>query len=232
MKKMICLLLALSCVFLFSACGDRDTEGTDANEAGSSQNEDGGNVGEENNAGGDDESFPTLELSTWNGTWNSMMELLRDPAFEAAYPIWAEDYDEPTTPEQVKQDYEASYRTDFASMVVDGDKISFFSSPAAANDEIAGEALFTGTYTAEGLESVSGDGYSYAWYKFKASEEGPYQYVLLLPPESEEEEGFAHWHYRYGSEGYTALLSLDEWWPTAVLSKTTAQEVVKLFSGE
>jgi Zn/Cd-binding protein ZinT len=161
-----------------------------------------------------------------------MVELLEDPAFEAAYPIWAEDYDEPTTPEQVKQEYEASYRTDFASMVVDDNTISFFSAPATANGEIAGEVLFTGTYTAEGLESISEDGYSYAWYKFKANEEGPYQYLLLLPPESEEEEGFTHWHYRYGSDGYVALLSLDKWWPTAVLPKTTAQEVVDIFSGK
>lgn len=243
MKRILCCMLVASCVFVFSACGNSAAEGSSAPDmernstitAESSENVDEISEVSSNEGGASDisdnaEEFPKLELSAWNGTWNSMMTLLDEPDFEAAYPTLAKAYEEETTAEEVKADYAESYRSDFAAVVIENDNVTFYVAPAASDGALAGEAVFTGTYSEQGVEPVIGEGYSYAWYKFMAAEEGPYQYLLMLPVDTE--EGFTHWHFRYGGEGFEVLLALDEWWPTAIEPQTTAQMVVDVYTAE
>lgn len=226
MKKFLLFMLILSCVTAFSACA-KDTETDSSNTTVKTENNEISDANAENQ-----ENFPALELKTWNGTWNSMTALLDAPAFEAAYPVFAENDEEETTAAQVKADYTESYHSDFSTLVIEGSQITFYEIPAASDGAVQGEVLFTGTYRIEGIEPIFGDGYSYAWYKFKTEEEGPYQYLMMLPVESEEEEGFAHWHFRYGDESFEALLAMEHWWPTAIKPQTTAQIVVDAFMKE
>lgn len=233
--------IAVSALMLFSSCAQNDAQSSvsPVSEESMSNTSSGVESGVSEEPAGESATeteiqteFDSLELREWNGTWNSMYGLLSAPEFEEAYPKLAEQYDEPMTPEAVKENYETSYKTDFLAMVVDGDTIKFYDQAAAIDGSLAGDPIYTGTYHAEGNSPVIGEGYSYAWYQFKADEEGPYQYIVMLPPESAEEEGFAHWHYRVGNESFDALLQMEEWWATSILPETTAGNVVEIFTAE
>ena len=82
-----------------------------------------------------------------------------------------------------------------------------------------------GSYVFDGIEARKFGEYPIPWAVFKAEAEGPYKYLTLLPKGKDSEDGFIHFHMRYGDKSVEALLddpALALWWPTLCESTTTA----------
>jgi len=160
-------------------------------------------------------------LSRWKGTWVSVASFLDDPAMSEAYDAVAAEaraagksYDAAS----VKAFLKSMFETPFASVVVEGDVLSFF--------DASGAALARVPVSYEGQVAMVGyDGYYWEHFQARKAVAG-YGRLLVTAVHSDGEDAMAHWHLRFGDGTAEDLArGLDKgplWFPTCTGSETTA----------
>jgi Zn/Cd-binding protein ZinT len=158
-----------------------------------------------------DKSEP--ELAQWEGTYNSLSSYLDEPAFAGIFADKA----------AAKAELAGYLATDFASLKVEGDTLTFYAAPNAG-----GAATAISYSLKQTIETEYG-----AWYAFESNRNDQYQYLLATLPGQDDPEGALHFHFRYGASGFDALLAAGNL-PTAVKAGTPTdkvQEVLEEFFG-
>lgn len=161
-------------------------------------------------------------LSAWKGTWVSVASFLDDPAMDAAYGAVAAEAQaagKNHDAASVKAFLEAMFETPFASVVVEGDALSFL--------DASGATLARVPVSYEGQVAMVGyDGYY--WEHFQAREPvAGYGRLLMSGAHSDGEEAMVHWHLRFGDGTAEELAQgLDKgplWFPTCAGEETTVE---------
>ena len=80
------------------------------------------------------------------------------------------------------------------------------------------------TYVFEGIKAQMFGTYPMQWSAFRSDAAVPYKCLILLPAGQDSEDGFTHFHMRYGAGSVDALLGTDlaGWFPTLCEPGTTA----------
>ena len=166
-------------------------------------------------------------LEGWKGTWVNPISFLDDPAMKPVYEAVskkAAEKGKTYTPEAVKSFFkETMLRSDFAGGAkVEGNSFTFL--------DDKGGVKATVSYVFDGIELRKFGEYPIPWSVFKAGAEGPYKVLALRPAGKDSENGFTHFHMRYGDKSAEALLddpALEKWFPTLCEPTTTAEKFAK-----
>lgn len=166
--------------------------------------------------------------------WVSGASFLDDPALDPAYEAVAAAaqgmgktcYDEAS----VKSFFEEMMAADFAAVAINRQKTFVF-----YGDNGAVQAACS--YLYRGKESAPWGEYTLEWHKYEcvggigcpARFKKLHKFIVTTMVHQASDEGMIHAHLRYGSTGFTDLMTDTDyylWWPTfAVYGKTTAEVV-------
>lgn len=172
-------------------------------------------------------------LEKWNGTWKSFDSSMDAPEVDALCEKVAKAVSG-YTQKGVKSVLERSYHTDFDGLKVEGDKITFMDSK--------GTALGTLAYVSRGVEKRKFGNFDLEWHLFEAPaasgaansamhEQNGFdpkkscRYLTMFAVHRDSPESPEHWHMRYGSEGFKALMdspATSMWWPTLCKPESVA----------
>ena len=161
-------------------------------------------------------------LDGWKGTWVNPISFLDDPLMKPVYEAVSKKAaakGKTYTPEAVKGFMkDTMLKSDFAGGAkVEGNSFTFMDDKGAVKATVS--------YVFDGIEARKFGEYLISWAVFKAEAAGPYKYLTLLPKGKDSEDGFIHFHMRYGDKSVEALLDdpkLAMWFPTLCESTTTA----------
>ncbi len=173
--------------------------------------------------GGPGSTFATT-APTWGGSWQSSYASLDDPLMDSMYTAVAALKDD-LEPGDVKSALKVMLRTDFETISIEnaGDVYSITIDSELADYNYMGEH-----------EIEFAPGMSFSWYKFEkngGSQENLYQYIIATDVHQDTPDSMRHWHMRYGSQGFEALIGItDFWWPTMVGAEMTAQELANQYT--
>lgn len=163
-------------------------------------------------------SSDATNLAQWAGTWNAMAQYLDDPGLDKAWQDGAGRIQElfpgkNPTADEVKGVFKTMLMTGFKSCVIKGDTLTIYTAADAS-----GSPSQTITYTYKG---VIGEGEA-AWHSFEGNTPGPYKYLIAYLPEREPNMA-THFHFRYGSESFDALIAenMGMWMATVMAKGTT-----------
>ena len=166
------------------------------------------------------------DLTVWDGTWKSSYAYLDDDAMDTAYetiasalPNYSAGNVETVLRSMLATDLSSITILNIANIVGDG---TIFGVSIDAADAVG--------YTYKGVQEVEwATGVSFSWYKFEktdAADDDPYKYIIGTAAHQDSADSMLHWHMRYGSEGFEALIETAEfWWPTLVQSGLSAEEL-------
>ncbi len=117
------------------------------------------------------------------------------------------------TVEQIRNIFKKMMQTDFCSISLNGDAITFYDK--AKN-------MVTHRYKAIGKIPDSYGNHKFEWYAFEAVGKGvafsPYRYIVMLKIH-QHTNGQPHFHFRNSNKGGKALTEeygMKNWWPTMV----------------
>lgn len=237
-KNRLVIASVLSLGLVFSACGNDQAKEDKASEDTSQQVEESKDNSAENDDANktDDESTKTddnkaeekeeseesdddVSLSDWDGKWNSMYEYLEDDDIQPAYATLAEK--DGVEESKAKDDYLEKRKTDFAGLVVDGDKITFLDNFPDKDRKTIGE----GTYEFSKTENQMVGEHKITWNIFEATnDDAPYKYMILMAINPDED--LVHFHFRYGDD-LDEILNKEGWFPTVVSPETTNEQLIE-----
>lgn len=171
-----------------------------------------------------------VELSDWNGVWNSLDTYLEYPELDGAYKTLAAR--EGTTPEEIKAGFTKRYDSEVVAMKVDGDIITVYNKVRAFHhQDLKEDIVYSAQYVFKGEMPTSA---GYTWYRFEAVNryDVPYPVLMLLPVgEDEPGETMRHFHFRYGGDA-DELYAIQNWFPTMVKSSSTLDLISNDFTLE
>ena len=162
-------------------------------------------------------------LDGWKGTWVNPISFLDDPLMKPVYEAVSKKAMENKknyTPEAVKEAFKKMLGSDFTGGAkLEGNRATFM---GGADENPV-------TYVFEGIKTQMFGTYLMQWSAFRSDAAGPYKYLVLLPAGQDSEDGFTHFHMRYGSGTVEALLGKDlaGWFPTLCEPGTTAAKFAK-----
>jgi len=153
-------------------------------------------------------------LANWDGTWNALITYL--------------DQEEMSTVRQAVKNiegnkWEEKLQTDLVSIRLNGTALTVYSLPQDPSGAPAGDVLFCWSYDYAGTAE---DEFGNTWYLYETGMETDYKFLILTPVE---ENVIRSFRLRYGDEGFTELLSLDDWMPLMVDSETTTEMLQEAF---
>lgn len=209
-KKRLSLILVgvMGLSILLTGCGKAGNEETNKT-AGGTEVE----VETETNEKSQEE---ILDLADWNGTWNNITPYLDEEEVQVAYEELADR--ENTTKEEAKENFKEKVSTDFTTMEIDGDEITYLD---GLKDE-GGKEIEKVKYEYKGEHVMEHGGEELAWYEFKAIEEADHDVILLIDIHGE--ETMPHFHFRYGDDA-EELMNMEDWYPTLIKPTTTLDQV-------
>jgi Zn/Cd-binding protein ZinT len=163
------------------------------------------------------------ELAEWNGTWNALTNLFGEAWIDTVFQNGSE-YVQTTHSMTVPA---ATIKTVFNQMlnpvafkscVIKGDTFTVYSEADAKGTSTKITYTFTEKIPVEGEEGES-------WYAFEGDSEGPYKYLLALPPDQDAPGTMLHFHFRYAStdEG----LYVNPLWNPVVMTQGTTQAEIE-----
>lgn len=151
-----------------------------------------------------------VSLDNWKGTWNSIVGWYDDAEVIKALGDGAK--------EAMEKKAEGSH-TDFKSLVVDGNTITFLDAIKDGKEIAKSEYKFV-------EKKIKGEGEHGEWDVFEATGDVDSKFkVIALMPIHGEEGDLTHFHARYGATADEAL-SDDSWWPVIAAPDTTVEQVV------
>ncbi|PIE43680.1 MAG: hypothetical protein CSA50_03485 [Gammaproteobacteria bacterium] len=171
--------------------------------------------------GGSSSIFAT---PSWNGNWQSSYASLDEPVMDTVYTSVAALKDD-LEASDVESALKAMLHTDFNTINVEntGNLYSMTIDSVSTNYNYMGEhevEFAPGTY--------------FSWYKFEkigGSADDLYKYIISTAAHQDTPDSMVHWHMRYGSQGFDALIGItDFWWPTMVAADMTAQELADQYT--
>ena len=152
-----------------------------------------------------------VSLDGWAGTWNSIVAWFDNEEVKKSLGDTAD------------ADIAAKNKgthTDFKSMIVDGNTITFLDSAKDGKELAKSEYKFV-------EKKVNGEGEHSEWDIFEATsdlKDPKYKFIALMPVHGEEGD-LTHFHVRYGSTVDEALAD-NTWWPVIASPETTVEQVV------
>ena len=188
-------------------------------------------------------------LDDWKGTWKSANSAMNSPEVDSLCENVAKELFA-YTKKGVKSLIGNMYRTNFVGMKIDGSTITFM-------DDQNG-SMGTLTYMSRGIAQRKFGETPLNWHQFevspaKAATAGvghaqaidlakSCKYLVMLELGSDSPDGVKHFHMRYGSESFEALIdnaAMAMWWPTfckpeslsTLMKEMATPEAVKGFVG-
>jgi Zn/Cd-binding protein ZinT len=149
------------------------------------------------------------ELAGWEGTYNSLSSYLDESSFAAIF----------VGKDAAKAKLAGFLAADFRSVKVESDTITFYS------DRDAKGASIKVSYSRKPIGEP--------WNAFESDQYGKYKYLIATPPGADYPEGAFHFHLRYGTEGFDALVNGNNL-PTLLKADTAndkVREVIEEFLG-
>lgn len=171
---------------------------------------------------------PVKDLSPWQGDYISRTILIQHPEMQSLYRQIAEEASaqgKSYTTEEVKTFFARTFRTDFSKIRVEGNTITFYPLDKASPP-------ISRTYNYAGEKSDSYGKMKFSWHGFTADAKGakgaPYSTILLLKIHKHG-KGVPHFHLRYSSKGFKAVLGpeIEYWWPTLIPADVDAKAFTK-----
>lgn len=186
-------------------------------------------------------------LEKWNGTWKSFDDFVDEDAMKPVYAEVAK-HAPGYTAKGVEGFFEEMYHTDFDSLKVSGDTVTFMDSKGVAKGTL--------TYVSKGTQKrkfeMAGQTMEIEWHLFEAPivsgatnkamhADGDFdpskscKYLALFPVHQDRPDSFKHWHMRYGSKSLETLMDdpdLAGWWPTLCAPDTKVADIAKDQLGE
>jgi Zn/Cd-binding protein ZinT len=159
----------------------------------------------------------TLTLAEWTGTWNSMTNYLDADWLQSTFEAGATDQ---MNAAALKALFAQMMTTDFMSCVISGDTFTMYTGADASGT--ATKITYTFKQTFEGGEE---EGETFYWYAFEGDQNGNHNYLIALLPEQHSPETAVHFHFRYGSEGFQALVDNENWYATLAKQGTTNEQI-------
>lgn len=163
-----------------------------------------------------------ISFSTWNGSWNCIVDYLDDPALDGAYAEVAAR--EEVDPSVIKERFKTRYATDLVAFTIEGDTLTLYGKTIDGTPNEA-DIISTNTYSfvAQFEENST-------WNHFQANEaDAPYPVLMMIEPGRDSETSVYHTHYRYGNDAQE-LLAL-EGYPTMVAADSTIEEIYEMIIG-
>lgn len=216
MKKRVSWLIAILvlAVGIFTACSsgevEEPSEPTDVE-----QQETEEDIETEEDVEEEDVS-EEIELSDWEGDWNSITWYLDAEEVQGAYEELAEKRQ--ISAEEAKIEYRKEVETDFNAITIDSDGILYLEKPVEEDGDTIEEVKYD-YVTAHPMEH---GGQTFYWHEFKADGEADHEIVLLIDVHGE--ETLPHFHMRYGND-VEELLADDDWYPTMLSPTATMDQV-------
>lgn len=207
MKNKKLILIFTTAIFilgLVTGCGEKDAADNYEN----SHVADSKDLKEESNTIEED-----IELSDWNGEWNSISLYLDEEEIKEAYQELADRHS--ISVEEAKKEYEDEVKTDFVSIKVQDDEISFY-------NELDGEPVEKSKYTYIKAHKGEHGGREFYWYEFQAEDDIKHKNILLMDIHGE--ETMPHFHMRYG-DNIEELVKLLGWNPTLLSPTSTIDQI-------
>jgi Zn/Cd-binding protein ZinT len=175
-----------------------------------------------------DKNNKSSELTKWVGTWNSMNSFLDESWMESTFNEGVEyiqnTHSKTISAEQIKNRFAQMLRSDFASCVIEGDKITFYTQKNAAGTPTA--ITYTFKKKMGGSEEKGEKSY---WYAFEGDTSDKYKYLVVLLPEQDGGDQMIHFHFRYAAESFDTLFNGENkrWYATLAKQGTTEEQVKK-----
>ena len=177
-------------------------------------------------------------FENWKGEWKSANSAMNSAEVDSLCENVAKELPA-YTKKGVKSVIGNMYRTDFVGMKIDGSTITF-------TDDKNG-SLGTLTYVSRGVAQRKFGEEPLTWHQFEATSGASdkmkeYKHLVMLELGSDSPGGVKHFHMRYGSESFEALIddaARAMWWPTfckpeslsTLMKEMTTPEAVKAFVG-
>jgi Zn/Cd-binding protein ZinT len=157
------------------------------------------------------------ELTKWNGTWNSMTNYLDADWLQQTFEAGATGQ---MNGAALKAMFVQMMTTSFKSCVISGDTFTMYTGADASGTATPITYTFKQTF-----EAGEEDGEKLYWYAFEGNQNGDHKYLIALPPERHSSATAEHFHFRYGSEGFQALLDNENWYATLAKQGTTNEQI-------
>ena len=192
---------------------------------------------------------PAGVLEAWKGEWKSANSAMNSPEVDSLCENVAKELSA-YTKKGVKSLIGNMYRTDFVGMKIDGSTVTFM-------DDQNG-SLGTLSYVSRGIAQRKFGEEPLNWHQFEVSSAKTAaggveraqaldlakscKYLVMLELGSDSPDGVKHFHMRYGSESFEALIdnaAMAMWWPTfckpeslsTLMKEMATPEAVKAFVG-
>ncbi len=163
-------------------------------------------------------------LDSWQGKWLSSEKCLEYPEIRPALQKIAAAAGENVTEEDVVRFLSEMYETSFGALDVQGKEIAFYE-----KDGITEIAKYE--YCIAGMEETKFGEHTVRWYKLETEnpDAGNFKRIIATEVHSHGEESLGHWHMRYGSEDFEALMNNKPamWWPTLIAFDTPLEKIVQ-----
>jgi acyl-CoA thioesterase-1 len=165
------------------------------------------------------EERPSLEK--WDGTWNSLSSYLDETAMESVYETFAQtistEVQRTIGAPDVKELVKKVFHTDFASLKVEGNTITFYRSQNAKEDDVIAPSAYT--FKREVSDRT------FDWYGFEGS--GDYRYWIADPPKNGASQGSRYFFFAYDSADFEKAIGITvAKRPAAVPAETTVDQAV------
>ena len=170
----------------------------------------------------EDDEVQDRSLSDWAGDWQSAYPFALDGTLDEAFAAMAESGK--MTAEEYKEYYQNGYKTNIASVNIDGDHIEFTYTDGKV---VGSDYKYVGYY----IQNWS-TGTKAAMYRFEAvdRESGAPVYIEfndhMIEPAAAE-----HFHIRMSNESFDAIVDPENSWPTFFPADMTGEEICEHMVG-
>jgi Zn/Cd-binding protein ZinT len=134
--------------------------------------------------------------------------------------VFAEGATEQMDAVALKEAFVQMMSADFKSCVISGDTFTRYTGADATGTATAVTYTFK-----QQFEAGEEEGFMAYWYAFEGDQTGPAKYLIALLPEQHSPATIEHFHFRYGSEGFQALLDNEQWYATLAKQGSTQEQI-------
>ncbi len=162
------------------------------------------------------QSDEMLPLSDWNGDWPGYASLFDLEELQPFFTRLAElEFKDPVA---AIEEQKAAYMLEFDHFIVENDTIKLTKDGAEISNAV---------YTPVGIEKSKYGKHDLTWYVFTSEDpNAAYKNFVLMPAHGDD---FQHIHFRFGNEPVAELMAREDWWPTAISSNMSVDDLVEYY---
>jgi Zn/Cd-binding protein ZinT len=172
------------------------------------------------------ESSDDPQLAKWAGTWNAVTndinESWMDQTFADGAAYILATHGKAISDSDLRDFFSEMLGTDFASSVIADDTFTTYTEADAAGTATKITYTFKQRFAAD-----EDDGKIAYWYAFEGDRADDSQYLIALLPEQDSPDTMEHFHFRYGTDGFDALMDeeMGMWFATFMKQGTTQDQL-------